>query len=29
LVCGPYEETRLGKKNQDRLVKLRLLRAVP
>jgi RecB family exonuclease len=28
VVCGPYEETRLGKKNQDRLVKLRRLRAL-
>jgi CRISPR/Cas system-associated exonuclease Cas4 (RecB family) len=29
VVCGPYEETRLGKKQQERLVKLRLLRALP
>jgi CRISPR/Cas system-associated exonuclease Cas4 (RecB family) len=29
VVCGPYEETRSGKKSPERLVKLRLLRAVP
>ncbi len=29
VVCGPYEETRLGKKQQERLVKLRLLRDLP
>ena len=28
-VCGPYEETRAGKKSPERLVKLRLLRALP
>jgi hypothetical protein len=29
VVCGPYEETRASKKSPDRLVKLRLLRALP
>ncbi len=28
-VCGPYEETRLGKKSPERLTRLRLLRALP